>query len=121
MRMMRIAFGVILNFLRTGQVHYGSCSRELVLEEAKFYGVPIDETLDPAVQIDMVNLDLQGEKNIISVFRKATLSSWREYSVKTIKKMMPKLYHHVDLNFNHSPTPTPNPDPHPNPHNLSSN
>jgi len=55
----------------------------------------VDETLDPALEVNMVNLDLQGEKNIISVFRKATLSSWRDYSVKTIKKMMPKLVYNL--------------------------
>jgi len=86
------AFCVVLNFLRTGRVHYGALDPDFVNHEASYYGVPLDDTLDPSIDAEMVdNLDLQGEKNIVSVLRKATLSSWRDYSVKSIKKMMPKL------------------------------
>jgi len=45
---------VILNFLRTGQVFHGALTKEQVVEEANFYGVPIDDNLDLAIEAEMV-------------------------------------------------------------------
>jgi len=66
---------------------------DLVYNEAEYYRIPLiaswEEFADSQELRDQ--LDLEGEKNIVALLRKATLAPWYNYAQQTITTNMPKL------------------------------
>eukprot|EP01124_Arcella_intermedia_P020854 TRINITY_DN2840_c0_g1_i3.p1 TRINITY_DN2840_c0_g1~~TRINITY_DN2840_c0_g1_i3.p1 ORF type:complete len:278 (-),score=62.68 TRINITY_DN2840_c0_g1_i3:246-1079(-) len=86
------AFGVILNFLRTDRVFLGTVEPSLVYAEAEYYRLPLVPEWEVDVEVQtQIPLDLEGEKSIVSLLRKATLSPWYAFAQQTIHDNMPKL------------------------------